>query len=61
MVFTGILSKFFTKKKLYCHHLFAMVIVAIGLTIVSILAAVYKEKDIVDADEFESAESSEPS
>jgi len=61
MVFTGILSKLFTKKKLFIHHIFAMVIVAIGLTIVAILASVYKEKDIIEANELEAAENGTPS
>lgn len=61
MVFTGILSKFFTKKKLFMHHTFAMVIVAIGLTIVSILAAAYNQKDSIEADELEPAETGKAS
>lgn len=54
MVFTGILNNIFMKnKKLYSHHWFAMLVVGLGLTIVSILASVYNETDLVEADEYE--------
>lgn len=61
MVFTGILSIIFTKKKLYIHHLIAMIIVAMGLSVVAVLAEVYKEKDLIENNEFEAAEDSSPS
>ena len=57
MVFTGILSKIFVKRKLYLHHVVAMIIVGIGLTVVAVLAYVYNEKDIIEDDELEPAES----
>lgn len=61
MLFTGILSKMFTKKKLYIHHLIAMIIVGLGLSVVAVLASVYKEKKIIEDDTFISAESTMPS
>jgi drug/metabolite transporter (DMT)-like permease len=61
MVFTGILSLIFTKKKLYVHHAIAMAIVAIGLSVVAVLAEVYKEKDLIENNEFEAAEADQPS
>lgn len=39
MVFTAILSKLFVRKRLYAHHWFAMLTVAVGLTIVSVIAS----------------------
>ena len=51
----------FTKKKLYIHHLIAMIIVGLGLSVVAVLASVYKEKKIIEDDTFISAESTMPS
>ena len=61
MIFTAILSNFFTKKKLYGHHIIAMIILAIGLTSVGILASIYKETKIVEDDTIEDPETSQPS
>lgn len=51
MLFTAILNRIFVNKKLYAHHMFAMLMVGLGLTIVGILAEVYKETEIVELDE----------
>ena len=61
MIFTAVLSNLFTKKKLYKHHVIAMVILVIGLTLVGILSSVYDETKIIENDTIVHAGKAKPS